>query len=389
MLQMVNEPIGGVQGLIAEVFPRLLDQFRIVFIDLNNQPEFAATMRKAGVEVVEFGRPQTRRFIGGKGTLLRPFYLMGRSPWLLRSMWRFSRWVARERPDVVYFHQLPLARVFGRLISRHNVGLVYHEHGIRSPDHVGRRTAKFLSRRFARVVAVSNLMARFLVEAGVDPHKVRVVYNGIDAAAIQRAAESTPASFPEVSSDTVVFVQIGVLTRQKKAQHLTIEALGRLPPNSKALLRICGDVPSGADPHYLAELKRQVADLGLKDRVHFLGWRQDVPAVVKASDVCILPSISHCESFGLVLIEAMAQGKPCIGSTFGGIPEVIEDGVTGLVCEPTVEKLAAAMTRMLESVDTRQSMGEAGRRRVESLFSLERQTGAVADAIRHALPGTA
>jgi glycosyltransferase involved in cell wall biosynthesis len=149
-------------------------------------------------------------------------------------------------------------------------------------------------------------------------------------------------------------------------------------------LWICGDVRPGGDVAYREELKRMAVELGLKERVHFLGWRSDVPRVVKASDVCILPSVDHSESFGMVLAEGMAVSKPCIGSNMGGIPEVIEDGVTGLICEPTAEGLAEAMARMLESDDIRTTMGEAGRRRVESVFTLRRQVAEVAEALRYA-----
>ena len=124
-----------------------------------------------------------------------------------------------------------------------------------------------------------------------------------------------------------------------------------------------------------------MSERALSNRVHFLGWRRDVPRVVKMSDVCILPSIDPSESFGMVLAEAMALGKPCIGSNVGGIPEVIEDGATGLICEPTADGLAGAMGRMLESDDIRSAMGQAGRRRVESLFTLERQASEAADAL--------
>ena len=382
IFRLISKPIGGVQRVLATVLPHLVEEFRLVFIDPYNDPDFAATMRQAGLEVVSLGRAPNPRRIGGNGSLWRPFFLLRRAPWLLPIMWRFRRWAARENPDVVYFTELPPARVFGRLIAHRNVGLVYHEHGITSPNDVGRRTARFLSRRFARVLAVSKIMARFLVEAGTDPDKVHVVYNAVDAAAIRQRAELPPKPLPHKPPHSVVFVHIGELTWHKKAQHLSIGALARLPRETQTQLWICGDIPDTGDRAYLDQLKQQVTELDLLDRVHFLGWRDDVPSIVKASDVCVLPSRDHSESFGMVLAEAMAQGKPCIGSNMGGIPEVIDDRVTGLVCEPTEESLAEAMTQMLESPHMRQSMGEAGRLRVESAFSLPRQVAEFADAFR-------
>ncbi|MFH1417949.1 MAG: glycosyltransferase family 4 protein [Planctomycetota bacterium] len=388
VFQMVGRSLGGIQRVTASILSQLGDRFRIVVIDPFNNPDFAATMQNGGLEVVSLGRAPKRRYIGGRGSPLRIFHLIRSAPWLLLTMWRFRRWVTRERPDVAYFNQMQTARVFGRLIGRQGVGLVYHLHGARSAEHIGRRTARLFSRRFVRILAVSKIMAQFLVQAGTDPKKVQVVYNAVDAEAIRREAQQKPEPLPKTPPGSVVFVHIGVLMRHKKAQHLGIEALGRLPAALNARLWICGDVGVDGDASYLEELQLLVVELGLQDRVHFLGWRKDVPCVIRASDVCILPSVNHSESFGMVLAEAMAQSKPCIGSTMGGVPEVIEDGVSGLVCEPTTEGLAAAMTQVCESEDLRRSMGEAGRRRVENLFSLNRQVAQVADAFCEAVAFT-
>jgi len=384
VFEKTSTTLGGVQNVTAALVPGLCEEFRVVVIDPYNHPGFAEMMRGTGAEVVTIGPTPARRYIGGETRLRRLFCLARFSPWLIYTLWRFRRWVRRERPDVVYFNQLASARVFGRAIAREKVGLVYHLHGAPSSESIGRRTARFLTRRFARLLAVSRITAEFLIGAGVDRSKTRVVYNAIDAEAIRRRANEEGDPLPDKPPGCVVFVHIGVLTRNKKAQHLGIQALALLKRDANAHLWICGDVRPGGDVAYREELKRMALELGLRERVHFLGWRSDVPRVVKASDVCILPSVDHSESFGMVLAEGMAVSKPCIGSNMGGIPEVIEDGVTGLICEPTAEGLAEAMARMLESDDIRTTMGEAGRHRVESVFSLRRQVAEVAEALRYA-----
>jgi glycosyltransferase involved in cell wall biosynthesis len=135
-------------------------------------------------------------------------------------------------------------------------------------------------------------------------------------------------------------------------------------------------------------LHDRVDELGLKDRVHFLGWRTDVPRVINRCDVCILPSLDHSESFGMVLTEAMALEKPCIGSDFGGVPEVIDDGVTGIVCKPTTQTLASAMRRLAESDELRAAMGQAGYRRAQEKFSVARQAAEIAHALNQAIDHT-
>ena len=377
--------VGGVQSVMAAVLPRLADRLDIAVIDPYNHPEYAEAMRNAGVRTVTLAGAPQRRYIGGTTSLRRFCNIVRRAPWMLVTMRRLRVWIRRHQPDVVYFNQLPASRVFSRAIPRRGPKLVYHAHGFRSPDDVGSRTARLLSRRFACVFAVSKITADILVEAGTDPTKIKIVYNAVDSLSIQRQAESSGPPLPPRQGDSVVFTHVAVVNRQKKAQHLAIEALARLPEAPLSHLWVCGDVPSGGDRSYLDYLRGRVEELGLRERVHFLGWRTDVPRVLSQSDVCILPSRDHSESFGMVLAEAMALGKPCIGSDFGGIPEVIANNVTGLVCPPSVEALATAMMRLATSPGLRASMGQAGRRRVEEVFSLDRQADEIADHVRSAL----
>jgi glycosyltransferase involved in cell wall biosynthesis len=93
------------------------------------------------------------------------------------------------------------------------------------------------------------------------------------------------------------------------------------------------------------------------------------------------------ESFGLVLAEAMALGKPCVGAAVGGIPEVIAHGLTGLVAAGEPAALAAALAPLVRSAEVRRVMGEAGRRRVRERFGADRQARAVGDLLGEVIAG--
>lgn len=380
--------IGGVQSVMATVLPSLKDEFDFTVIDPYNHPDYAGMMRDAGARIASLGKEPGRRYIGGASVAGRAARIGGRAPWLLLTMLRLRRWIRQNQPDVIYFNQLPAVRVFSRVIPRRGPAMVYHAHGFRSHRQLGQRTAGLLSRKFACSLAVSKITADFLIEAGTDPEKVKVVYNGVDAEHIRRQAGTDGPPLPREDEDSVVFTHVAVVNREKKAQHLAIEAMARLPAATRCNLWICGDVTAAGDQSYMEYLHQRVEALDLTDRVRFLGWRTDVPRVISHCDVCILPSLDHSESFGMVLAEAMALEKPCIGSDFGGIPEVIEDGVTGLVCKPSVETLASAMGRLAASKNLRMSMGQAGRRRVESVFSVSGQAAQIAAILRSAASGT-
>jgi glycosyltransferase involved in cell wall biosynthesis len=119
------------------------------------------------------------------------------------------------------------------------------------------------------------------------------------------------------------------------------------------------------------ELASQISQLGLDHAVHFVGWRKDVLRVVSACDVVVLPSI-HTETFGRALAEGMILGKPCVATRVGGMPEVVEDGVTGFIVPPRDSTaLAQAICRLLGDSDLRRRFGQAGRTRIEKHFSVQ------------------
>lgn len=372
VVQLVHQPIGGVQSVMLQLLPRLLGQFRIVVLDPYGNDRFAEQCRAAGLETAVLGPPPRTPYIGGKGTMRRPLLVLRRAPRMALMLVKFRRWVRENRVAAVWFNQLPALRHFGRALPRGGPPLIYHAHGFASAAEIGLRTARWLSRRAAAVVAVSRVTADFLVEAGVTPGKVRIIYNAIDAERVHMLAKQDGPPLPERPSGGVVFLHAATLNREKKAQHLAIEALG-VVNRPDAQLWICGDVGPEEDRRYVDELHRLVARLGLRSRVHFLGWRRDLARVIDHADVTMLTSICPSESFGMVLVEAMALGKPCIATTIGGPPEVIAQDETGLLAEPRPSAIAEAMSALAASSELRARMGRTGMARADSVFSLSRQ----------------
>jgi glycosyltransferase involved in cell wall biosynthesis len=382
VFELVTTGIGGVQKVMQTVLPRLGEEFDVVAIDPNGYVDYARSLQDLGVTTVGLGRPPRRKFIGGKGTLWRPFLVLRRAPWMLLTFWRFRRWVRRHRPAVIYFNLLPVVRWAARVVPR-AVPLVYHAHGFRSAGEIGPATARYLSGRFARIIAVSQVTRDLLVAAGVEPGIIRVVYNAVDAGDVQTRARADGPPLPPRAPGSVVFAHVATVM-EAKGQHLAVEALSLHPALAHAHLWICGGLMGDAGPDYVNALRARAGQLGLSERVHFLGWRDDVPRVLAAADVCILPT-PHTESFGMVLAEAMALGKPCVGTRVGGIPEVIADGVTGLICEVNAASLAEAMGRLAESGPLRSALGQAGLARVQTAFTVERQVAGIAQVLRDAL----
>jgi len=127
---------------------------------------------------------------------------------------------------------------------------------------------------------------------------------------------------------------------------------------------------------YLAHLQSEAGALGLGDRMHFLGWRDDVPEVIAAADIVVLPSWS--EGLPLAVLEAMACGKPVVATPVGGVARAVVEGKTGLLVPPGKPgRLAAAISRLLQDPVEAARMGAEGRRRVESRYSLDQFTRSI------------
>ena len=150
---------------------------------------------------------------------------------------------------------------------------------------------------------------------------------------------------------------------EPKGVDLMLRALSALPKVEYTVVGTGGALP---------ELRRLAVELGVAERVRFTGALSDAErnAELQRCDVFALPS--RGEGFGIVYLEAMAYGKPCLAASVGGAPEVVLDGETGLVVEPAVEPVRAALQLLASSAELRRLLGDAGRERVAQSFSYER-----------------
>jgi len=155
-----------------------------------------------------------------------------------------------------------------------------------------------------------------------------------------------------------------------KGQKETITALPEILarfPDFKLI--IIGEITAGHSDEFLKELKELVRSLGVEQNIIWAGFKTDVPTVLRALDIFIMPS--YKESFGKVLIEAMAMGIPVISTDKGGPPEILSQGECGLLVPPAEAKpIAEAILKYLDSEALRQQMIEKGRRKVEDFYSL-------------------
>jgi glycosyltransferase involved in cell wall biosynthesis len=282
---------------------------------------------------------------------------------------RLSGALSAFKPDIVHTHLLhadlygiPAARALRLpvITSRHNDNTFRRRFPLRQVNGL-------LWRMVQAGIAISDSIARFSIEVeGAPPAKVHRIYYGLDAKPIdRREARASVLKEYNLGAESLL---VGVACRliEQKGVSYALRAFAQVAPEfPDARLLIAGDGP------LRKTLENEAKTLGMKDRVLFLGWQPDVTRLLAAFDLLLAPSL--WEGFGLVMLEAMAQGTPIIASRVSAIPEVVVDGETGLLVAPrSVPALAAALKRLLADRALRQHMGLVGQDRQETVFSAGR-----------------
>ena len=290
----------------------------------------------------------------------------------LRHLAELRRLLRELRPDIVHTHSSK-AGVLGRSASiatgigqrvhtPHTFAFLFAELFGRVQRRVYLSIERGLARRTHRILAVSCSEGEsFKRSKVVAPERVRVVANGIDPRPFESAR---PADLAALGLDPArpVAAVIG-LVYAAKGQDLALECLGR-PGLEQLQLLIAG-------PGEIESLEARAASLGLADRVRILGPRDDVPSLLSACDLLLLPS--RWEGMPYVVMEAMAAAKPVVATPVDGARDLIVHGQTGrLAAGIDAGALAEELRRLLAlGLDRRRAMGEAGRERVRSGFSVD------------------
>ncbi len=296
-------------------------------------------------------------------------------PW--PQVWRAVRQVMRAQPYAVIYLFGLRANVVGRLASRFETGarLVTGQRSVdgwRRPWHnwLDRWTSRWVTLYIANCRAVERWLRR---EVGISAEKTLTLYSGLDLAPFTHAPRGRLRAELGLP-DTALIITCLANLRRVKNQSLLLTAFAHLPETLPAHLLLVGDGPCRAD------LEAQMRHLGLSGRVHFLGSRSDVPAIL--ADTQLNALTSDWEGLPGAILEAMAAGCPVVATHVGGVPELVVEGETGLLIPPgDAPALAAALTRLLTNPDERWRLGQAGQARAREHFRLETQVAVLEDVL--------
>jgi glycosyltransferase involved in cell wall biosynthesis len=339
--------VGGAEEMVLNLVRHLPPQFEPAVVCIHEAGPIGEEIRRTGVPF---------RVLGLQPGLLRPFDVL-----------RLRDFLHDCEPHIVHTFLLT-GSLYGRFAAMMaGVPIVI---GTEVNIYERKRALHTLAERWlmrhtdAVVTSAESVRDFYLKQVRADPAKVGVIYNAVDWSQLEttmtrgqmRAELGIPGGVPLA----------GIIARltEQKAHRVLFDALDRRPDLAALHLLVVGD------GELRDELRRRADALGLDTRVHFAGARRDLGNVLAAIDLFVMPSL--WEGLPLSLVLAMGAGLPVIATRVAGIPEVVQDGVSGLLVQPgDKEELGAAVSRLIGDDTLRVLLGQAARAFVRPRFGVD------------------
>ena len=290
---------------------------------------------------------------------------------------KFARHLVKQRIDVMHAYSF-YGNVFGilpaRLAATPVVIASIRDRGAYLTP-MQKRVQRFVCRFADCVLVNAEAVKDWLTSDGYNPSKIVVIPNGVEMSRFSEPADpegvrrqlGIPAGAPMV-------MVVSRLARKKGLEQF-LHAAEMLAPRLPDVRFVIVGYAGIGDEDYENTLKTLTDQLGLTGRVIFTGLRQDVPSLLAASTVSVMPSLD--EALSNVLLESMAAGAPTVATRVGGTPEAIVDEVTGLLVEPgDPSALAEAIARLLREPALGRRLGDAARKAIEDRYSVEKMVRA-------------
>ena len=304
-------------------------------------------------------------------------YTCGRKTWmdaarfgvdLPRQASRIASLVSKHRIDLIYVNGprlLPAASLAacGRPV-------IFHAHSVVAQPAAARLTRWALRRTHASVIAACRFVLESLA-AAVEGARARVIYNGVEPVQCQRVRRAHRDTW-----------RVGVIGRiaPEKGQLEFVQAARMLSSQRRCEFVVCGDALFSS-----AQYSRQVREEAKGLPIEFTGWRDDIGNVLSTLDLVVVPSTA-LEATTRVIPEAFSAGVPVLAFRSGGIPEIVEDGVTGALTAPTVRDLAAQLSELLSDGGALlDRISARARASFAERFSLQRYRSEVLEVVERAL----
>lgn len=276
--------------------------------------------------------------------------------------YRLTRYLRELQPDLVHCHSRRGADMLGGMAAGFaDIPAVVSR---RVDNAELRLVAALRYRPFARIIAISETIARVLREHGVDGDRIEVIRSAVDTEQLAQTADCSKvrAEFA-LPDDACVIAAVGQLIPRKGHRYLLQAVAGLRDRYPQLRLVVFGE-------GYLnTQLRAQAASLGLGDVVQFAGFRDDLDDFMGCIDILAHPALA--EGLGVATLKAAAAAVPVVGFAAGGLPEAVVDGETGTLVPPEdADALGQALAALIDDPDRRRRMGANGQHRMQKEFSV-------------------
>ncbi len=398
LLTINGTDFGGTESALAEIARHLsLRRHRVSVLSLKPPGRTGERLRQQGIAVHTLGMEEVVSPVS-----------------MVRATWQMKKWLQQHPVDVVHSF-LPRANVISRVANRLAKGRRPHFSAERSTDYnrspMVCRLNRWTCRWSHRVLAISPMIRDLLMRRdGLPGHRIDILENGIDLDHVDGVPKTEIRRELGLPDDALVLCTVGRLIPDKGYVYLA-QAMAAMESSAR-------DQQSQRQVHLVlvgegdeeATIRHQVTRHGLTERVHLVGFRPDVLGILKDVDVFVLTSLE--EGIPVVLLEAMASALPIVATRVGGIPDLVVEGETALLVpaaedwrrrdpgtaraqtetdiaaslrQASVEHLAKCLDDLVTDPALRHRLGQAGRRRIEEVFRLERIITRLEDFYRQAL----
>ena len=290
-------------------------------------------------------------------------------------IWQLSRIIKQKMIDIIHCQ---LSRDISTIVPAMKMSLKT------IPILLSKRVGSYLQKNdllhrltyshVSRVLAISTVIHRNVLETTpMPPDRVLTMHDAIDTELFSPARVDRRRARQEFgfSDDSIVIGFVGRFSPGKGHEEFLAAADMLRKKRENLHFLIVGEASFG-EQQYEHRVKSMSHSLGLDNVVRFVGFRKDIPEVMASFDVFAFPS--HAESFGIVLIEAMAMERPVVSTNCDGVLDIVVNGETGLYVRPRSPiELANALTRLVDDPSLREKLGKAGRKRVEQFFDQKKQ----------------
>jgi glycosyltransferase involved in cell wall biosynthesis len=345
--------VGGAEEMVLNLVRHLPDRFEPCVSCINQAGPIGEEIRKTGVPF---------RVLGLDPGIRRPSDLIG-----------IQRHLRELQPDIVHTFLLT-ASLYGRLaaiLARVPiiVGTEVNIYEQKQPRHA--LAERLLMRGTDRVIVSAESVRDFYIrQVHADPARVDVIYNAVDWSQLETTMSPHELrASAGVPNDAPLAGIIARLTEQKAHRYL-FDAMASTDGLASMHLLVVGD------GNLRDDLRARVERLGLSSRVHFLGARRDLGNLLAAIDLFVMPSL--WEGLPLSMVLAMGAGLPVVATRVAGIPEVVQDGATGMLVPPAdVDAIGSALATLVSDSSLRRRLGEAAAAFVRPRFGVDRYVASV------------